>query len=113
MFASMAPAMGMAVRLTTSKGETLATPETATITAVIGETLRAMLEANCMGNSMATGAIDIFVAMAGASAAKANNRGERADMARLSAGERAATIAKISVYHHRHKGLSRLIVQKT
>ena len=37
MLASMAPAIGTAVRLTTSNGETLAIPDTATITAVIGD----------------------------------------------------------------------------
>ena len=71
MLASIAPAMGMAVLFTTSKGETLAMPDTATITAVIGETLLAMLEANCIGSSMATGGIAILAATTCAKAAKA------------------------------------------
>ena len=72
-FTNIAPAMGIAVRLMTSNGETLAIPETATITAVMGDTLRAMLDANCMGSSMATGGMAILAATTGANAAKAKN----------------------------------------
>lgn len=72
-FANIAPAIGIAVRLTTSIGDTFAMPDTATITAVMGDTLRAILEANCIGKSIATGAIAIFPATTGARAAKAKN----------------------------------------
>lgn len=69
----MAPAIGMAVRLIKSNGETPPMPDATTITAVIGEQLRAILAAKCIGKSIRTGAIPIFMATAGVKAANAKN----------------------------------------
>ena len=49
MVATKAPAIGMAVRRTISKGEMPAQPATATMTPVIGETVRPNDVANCIG----------------------------------------------------------------
>ena len=68
-----APAIGIAVRLTTSNGETPPILEATTITAVIGDMARAALAAKCIGNNMTTGATDILAATVGVSAAKAKN----------------------------------------
>ena len=51
----IAPAMGIAVRFTRSKEETPPIPEDTTITAVIGEQLRMMEAAKCIGSSISTG----------------------------------------------------------
>ena len=72
-FTNMAPAIGIAVRFIKSKGDTPPMPDDTTITAVIGEQLRAILAAKCIGKSIKTGAIPIFVATAGVKAAKAKN----------------------------------------
>lgn len=55
MVTSIAPAIGIAVRFTRSKEETSPIPEETTITAVIGEQLRMMDAAKCIGKSMSTG----------------------------------------------------------
>jgi len=65
--------MGIDVRFTTSIGDTFAMPETTTITAVIGDILRAILAAKCIGNSIKTGAISILAATTGVKATKAKN----------------------------------------
>lgn len=57
---SKAPAIGIAVRLTTSNGETLPELDATTITAVIGDMALAELAPGCIGNSMTTGATDIW-----------------------------------------------------
>jgi len=68
-----APAIGIAVRLTTSTGETFEIPDTAMIAAVIGDMLLAIPAASCIGNNIIIGEIDILAATSGASAAKAKN----------------------------------------
>ena len=68
-----APVIGMAVRLTTSNGETPPILEATTMTAVIGDMALAALAAKCMGSNMTTGATDILAATVGVSAAKAKN----------------------------------------
>ncbi len=73
MLTSMAPAIGIAVRLTRSNGETPPMPEETTITAVIGDQLRAIDAAKCIGSSISTGWIPVCAATAGVSAAKAKN----------------------------------------
>lgn len=70
---SSAPIIGIAVRLTTSKGDTPPMLEETTITAVMGEIARAALAAKCIGNNMTTGATDILAATVGVKAAKAKN----------------------------------------
>ena len=67
----MAPAMGMAVLLITSKGDTPPMPDDTTITAVIGEQLRMMEAAKCMGTSISTEWMPLAAATAGVRAAKA------------------------------------------
>ena len=68
-----APSIGMVVRLTRSKEETSPIPEETTITAVIGEQLRIIEAAKCIGSSMSTGCRPVWAATAGVSAAKAKN----------------------------------------
>lgn len=51
----IAPAIGIAVRFTKSKLETLPIPEATTITAVIGEQVRAIEAAKCIGSNISTG----------------------------------------------------------
>lgn len=51
----IAPAIGIAVRFTRSKEDTPPIPEETTITAVIGEQLRMMEAAKCIGSSISTG----------------------------------------------------------
>ncbi|MPN21708.1 hypothetical protein SDC9_169088 [bioreactor metagenome] len=63
----MAPAIGIAVLLTTSTGDRPTKPDTTTITAVIGDTLREMLIAS-------TGLIPKLEATGGASDANFYNR---------------------------------------
>ena len=65
--------IGIAVRLTTSNGETLPMLDATTITAVIGDMARAELAAKCIGSSMTTGATPILAATPGIIAAKAKN----------------------------------------
>ena len=72
-FTNMAPAIGIAVRLIKSNGDTPPIPDDTTITAVIGEQLRAILAAKCIGKSIRTGAIPIYIATAGVKAANAKN----------------------------------------
>lgn len=67
----IAPAMGIAVRFTRSKEETPPIPEDTTITAVIGEQLRIMEAAKCIGSSISTGCRPLCAATAGVSAANA------------------------------------------
>ena len=67
----IAPAMGIAVRFTRSKEETPPIPEDTTITAVIGEQLRMMEAAKCIGSSISTGCRPLCAATAGVSAANA------------------------------------------
>ena len=57
--------MGIAVRFTKSKEETPPIPEDTTITAVIGEQLRMMDAAKCMGRSINTGCKPLWAATAG------------------------------------------------
>ena len=71
MVTAMAPIMGMKVRFTKSKLETPPIPEDTTITAVMGEQLRMMEAAKCMGSSISTGCRPVAEATAGVSAAKA------------------------------------------
>ena len=71
MLTIMAPHMGMKVRLIRSKGETLPMPEATTITAVMGEQVRAMDAAKCIGSRNSTGAMPLALATAGVRAAKA------------------------------------------
>jgi len=66
-------AIGTAVRLTTSIGDSPATPATAMITAAIGETLRAILVANCMGKIMLTALTPTAAETSGTRPAKAKN----------------------------------------
>ena len=68
-----APAIGIAVRFTTSNGETPPMLEATTMTAVIGDMARAALAAKCIGSNMTTGATDILAATVGVSAAKEKN----------------------------------------
>lgn len=70
-FTSIAPHMGITVRFTKSKGDTLPMPEATTITAVMGEQVRAMEAAKCIGNKKRTGAIPLACATAGVRAANA------------------------------------------
>ena len=69
----IAKAMGTALRFATSTGLICEMPETATTTAVIGDTLRAMPAANCIGKSINTACMPSFSDTAGASAEKAKN----------------------------------------
>ena len=55
MVTAIAPIMGMKVRFTKSKLETPPRPEATTITAVMGEQLRIIEAAKCMGSSINTG----------------------------------------------------------
>ena len=71
MVTAIAPIMGMKVRFTKSKLETPPIPEATTITAVMGEQLRIIEAAKCMGSSINTGCKLVAAATAGVSAAKA------------------------------------------
>ena len=73
MLTIIAPAIGIAVRFTRSNGETPPMPEDTTITAVIGEQLRAIEAAKCIGRSISTGCSPVWAATAGVRAAKAKN----------------------------------------
>ena len=88
--------MGMKVRLIKSKGETLPMPEDTTITAVIGEQVRAMDAAKCMGSRKSTGAIPLAWATAGVRAAKAK-KGALPDPITMEETEMMATMTIIII----------------